>query len=51
MGSEEPWELCSPGCSLLFLVDHFIGLRVSVTDENIGLDLTQHNEEGYDLSS
>jgi Amt family ammonium transporter len=36
---------------LLFLVDHFIGLRVSVTDENIGLDLTQHNEEGYDLSS
>jgi len=36
---------------LLFLVDRFIGLRVSVTDENIGLDLTQHNEEGYDLSS
>ena len=32
---------------LLFLVDRFIGLRVSVTDENIGLDLTQHNEEGY----
>jgi Amt family ammonium transporter len=36
---------------LLFLVDRFIGLRVSTSDENIGLDLTQHNEEGYDLSS
>ncbi|MEO8735773.1 MAG: ammonium transporter [Edaphobacter sp.] len=33
---------------LLFLVDKTIGLRVSEEDERIGLDLTQHGEEGYD---
>lgn len=33
---------------ILFVVDKTIGLRVSENDERIGLDLTQHGEEGYD---
>jgi Amt family ammonium transporter len=36
---------------LLFLVDKVIGLRVSADQEAAGLDLSQHNEEGYDLNS
>ncbi len=36
---------------LLFLVDKLMGLRVSAEDEAAGLDLSQHNEEGYDLNS
>jgi len=36
---------------LLFLVDKTMGLRVSAADETAGLDLSQHNEEGYDLNS
>jgi Amt family ammonium transporter len=32
---------------LLKLIDLTIGLRVSSEDEERGLDLTQHNEEGY----
>jgi len=36
---------------LLFAVDKTIGLRVSPEDENAGLDLSQHNEEGYDLNT
>ena len=33
---------------ILFIVDKTIGLRVSEEDERIGLDLSQHGEEGYD---
>jgi Amt family ammonium transporter len=33
---------------ILFVVDKTIGLRVSVADEEMGLDLSQHGEEGYD---
>ena len=33
---------------ILFIVDKTIGLRVSAEDERIGLDLSQHGEEGYD---
>jgi Amt family ammonium transporter len=33
---------------ILFIVDKTIGLRVSPGDERIGLDLSQHGEEGYD---
>ncbi len=33
---------------ILFVVDKTIGLRVSEEDERVGLDLTQHGEEGYD---
>ena len=36
---------------LLFLVDKTMGLRVSQEEEIEGLDLSQHNEEGYDLAS
>ena len=36
---------------LLFAVDKLIGLRVSPEEEAAGLDLSQHNEEGYDLGS
>jgi Amt family ammonium transporter len=37
--------------TLLFAVDKTMGLRMSATDETQGLDLSQHNEEGYDLNS
>jgi len=36
---------------LLFLVDKAVGLRVSQEDENTGLDLSQHGEEGYDFNN
>jgi Amt family ammonium transporter len=46
------WTLSAVGTLiLLFLVDKIVGLRVSPEDENIGLDLTQHGEEGYGLNS
>jgi Amt family ammonium transporter len=34
---------------VLKLVDMITGLRVSVEEETMGLDTTQHNERGYDL--
>ncbi|MFT7266956.1 MAG: Amt family ammonium transporter [Porticoccus sp.] len=34
---------------LLKVIDAMVGLRVSKDDEEDGLDLTQHNERGYDL--
>jgi Amt family ammonium transporter len=37
--------------ALLFVVDKTMGLRASAEDEAAGLDLSQHNEEGYDLNS
>jgi Amt family ammonium transporter len=33
---------------ILFIVDKTIGLRVSEADEDTGLDLSQHGEEGYE---
>jgi Amt family ammonium transporter len=36
---------------LLLLVDKLVGLRVAPEDEARGLDLSQHDEEGYDLNS
>ncbi|HKD61720.1 MAG TPA: ammonium transporter [Terracidiphilus sp.] len=46
------WTLSAIGTLLLlFLVDKTIGLRVSREDEVVGLDLSQHGEEGYDLNS
>ncbi len=35
---------------LLFVVDKIMGLRVSREQENEGLDLSQHGEEGYDFN-
>jgi Amt family ammonium transporter len=37
--------------ALLFLIDKFVGLRLSPEQEAEGLDLSQHNEEAYDLNS
>ena len=46
------WILSAVGTLiLLFFVDKTIGLRVTPDDENAGLDLSQHGEEGYDLNS
>jgi len=43
------WGLSIVGTLLiLFIVDKLIGLRVSEEDERMGLDLSQHGEEGYD---
>jgi len=36
---------------LLFIVDKVIGLRLNAEDENEGLDLSQHGEEGYDFNT
>jgi Amt family ammonium transporter len=36
---------------LLFAVDLLVGLRLSPEDEAAGLDLSQHNEEGYDFAT
>ena len=32
---------------ILKIVDMTVGLRVSVEDETMGLDLSQHNERAY----
>jgi Amt family ammonium transporter len=43
------WTLAIVGTLIiLVIVDHTIGLRVSASDEQIGLDLSQHGEEGYE---
>jgi len=34
---------------LLKLVDKLLVLRINEEDETSGLDLTEHNERGYDL--
>jgi ammonium transporter, Amt family len=34
---------------LYFLVDKTVGMRVSPRDEELGLDLSQHGEEGYHI--
>ena len=46
------WALAIAGTLvLLFLVDKTMGLRVSATEEAVGLDLSQHGEEGYELNA
>lgn len=46
------WALAVVGTLvLLLLVDKTLGLRVSPADENEGLDLSQHGEEGYEFGS
>ncbi len=43
------WTLSIVGTTIiLFVVDKLIGLRVSEEAERIGLDISQHGEEGYD---
>ena len=42
------WALAIIGTlAILFVVDQLVGLRVSAEQENEGLDLSQHGEEGY----
>ncbi|MGA9062632.1 MAG: ammonium transporter [Terracidiphilus sp.] len=36
---------------LLFVVDKIMGLRVTAEDEVAGLDISQHDEEGYDYET
>ncbi len=46
------WILSAVGTLVLLkLVDLTLGLRVSVEDEEEGLDITQHGEEGYDFAA
>jgi Amt family ammonium transporter len=46
------WVLSAVGTLvLLFLVDKTMGLRLSPEEEAAGLDLSQHNEEGYDTNA
>ncbi len=46
------WALSAVGTLVLLkLVDLTLGLRVSVEDEEEGLDITQHGEEGYDFAA
>jgi Amt family ammonium transporter len=52
IGAGIGWALAIFGTLvLLFLVDKTMGMRVSAEEEAVGLDLSQHNEEGYDLNA
>jgi len=52
VGAAIGWAFAIAGTLLLlFLVDKTMGMRVSAADEAQGLDLSQHNEEGYDLNT
>jgi Amt family ammonium transporter len=52
VGAGIGWVLAIAGTlALLFLVDKTMGLRISATEEAVGLDLSQHGEEAYDLNS
>jgi len=49
MGIVIAWALAIAGTLvILFVVDKLIGLRVSAVEEEEGLDLSQHGEEGYE---
>ena len=44
------WTIAILGTLLiLFVVDKTVGLRLSAEDEETGLDLSQHGEEGYEF--
>jgi ammonium transporter, Amt family len=46
------WGLSIVGTPiLLFVVDRILGLRVTAEHEAVGLDLSQHGEEGYDFNT
>ena len=49
MGIAIAWTLAIVGTLIiLFIVDKTIGLRVTAGEEEAGLDLSQHGEEGYE---
>jgi Amt family ammonium transporter len=42
------WGIAAVGSFVLLkIVDVIVGLRVSINDEEDGLDITQHGEAGY----
>jgi Amt family ammonium transporter len=44
------WVLAGIGSYIILkIVDAIIGLRVNADDEIMGLDLSQHGEEGYNM--
>jgi Amt family ammonium transporter len=46
------WALAIVGTLvLLVLVDKTMGLRLTAADEAVGMDLSLHGEEGYDLNA
>ena len=46
------WSISIVGTLVLLVaVDKLVGLRVSPEEEAAGLDLSQHNEEGYDFNT
>jgi Amt family ammonium transporter len=52
LGASMAWVISIVGTLiLLVIVDKLIGLRVSSEEESVGLDLSQHGEEGYDLNT
>ncbi len=52
VGAGIGWAMAIVGTlALLFLVDKTMGLRVSPQEEAAGLDLSQHGEEAYDLTT
>jgi len=52
LGVAIAWGLSIVGTLLiLFIVDKLMGLRVSEEDEQMGLDLSQHGESGYELEA
>jgi len=36
---------------ILWIVDKTVGLRVSIADQDAGLDMSEHHEVGYDWLS
>jgi Amt family ammonium transporter len=51
MGVAIAWTLAIIGTLIiLVVVDHTMGLRVSAEEEEAGLDLSQHGEEGYEFA-
>jgi Amt family ammonium transporter len=49
-GVAATWVIAAVGTLiLLFLIDKTIGLRMKSTDEEVGMDVALHGEEGYVL--
>jgi ammonium transporter, Amt family len=52
LGVAIAWSLSIVGTLvILLIVDKLVGLRLSEEDERTGLDLSQHDEEGYDFAT
>jgi len=52
IGVAVAWVIAIVGTFIILkVVDAIVGLRVSPEEETMGLDLSQHGEEGYSLES